>query len=59
MEDLEDAILIRQESEAEECTTCPYRGNECRNQCMEIKNVYNSYLIKIYDIEQKGKIWVN
>lgn len=46
MEDWEDAILIQQESEAEECTTCPYRDNECRNQCMEIKNVYNPYLGK-------------
>lgn len=43
MEDWEDAILIRQESEAEECATCPYRGDKCRNQCMEIKSVYNPY----------------
>lgn len=38
MEDWEDAILIRQESEADECATCPHKGEKCRNQCMEIKD---------------------
>ena len=48
MEDWEDGILIRQESEADECVTCPYRKDECRNQCMKIKSVYNPYLINIW-----------
>lgn len=44
MEDWEDAILERQESEADECKTCPYKGDKCRNQCMETKNIYNPNL---------------
>lgn len=44
-EDWEDAILIQQESETDICTTCPHKDERCRNQCMEIKNVYNPYLI--------------
>lgn len=47
MESWEDAILIRQVSEADECVTCPNKGIKCRNQCMEIKNVYNPYLTEV------------
>lgn len=49
MEDWEDAILIRQESEADKCATCPHKGEKCRNQCMEIKNIYNPYLISSHN----------
>ena len=49
MEDWKDAILIRQELEADECATCPHKGEKCRNQCMRIKNVYNPYLILSHD----------
>lgn len=37
MESWEEAILIQQESEKDECTTCQYKGKKCKNQCMEIK----------------------
>ena len=37
MIDYEDLILERQESEADECATCPHKVMECNNQCMEIE----------------------
>ena len=42
-EDHEDLILARQESEADDCTTCEYR-TRCRNQCMETEEHYNPNL---------------
>jgi hypothetical protein len=33
--DWEELILARQESEADDCTNCPYKGEKCRNQCTE------------------------
>ena len=44
MYDWEDAILIRQESEVDECTICPHKCEKCKNQCMEITEVYNPFL---------------
>ena len=41
--DYEEMILARQESEADDCTDCEYKGN-CHNQCMEIHCVYNPNL---------------
>lgn len=38
----EDRILNRQDSEADECAECAYKQN-CKNQCMEIGEVYNPY----------------
>lgn len=46
MESWEDAILIRQESETDECAACPHNGEKCRNQCMGIENVYNPYIAR-------------
>ena len=43
MESWEDVILERQESEAEDCSDCEYKG-KCRNQCMEIQKIYNPNL---------------
>lgn len=37
MRDYEDAILDAQESEADDCSICPYKGDKCRNQCEEVK----------------------
>lgn len=37
MRDYEDAILDAQESEADDCASCPYKGDECNNQCMEVR----------------------
>ena len=41
--DYEEMILARQESEADDCTDCEYKGN-CHNQCMEINYIYNPNL---------------
>lgn len=35
MSDYENAILSRQESEADDCANCPHK-TACNNQCMEI-----------------------
>ena len=44
MHDYEDIILDSQESEEENCTHCPYKGEKCKSQCLEIKEVYNPFL---------------
>ena len=44
MTDYEEKILTRQESEEEYCLDCEYKTN-CRNQCMEITNIYNANLL--------------
>lgn len=41
MTDYEELILAMQESEADDCKTCSYKGRNCHNQCMEIENHYN------------------
>lgn len=43
MRSWEDAILERQESDAEDCSKCDYKW-ECKNQCMEIQKIYNPNL---------------
>lgn len=42
--DREEMILQYQESEIDDCHNCPYKEN-CKNQCMEIKAIYNPNLI--------------
>lgn len=37
--DYEYLILEMQESEDDECMTCPYKGDKYKNQCMEIETV--------------------
>lgn len=45
MTDIEEMILIMQDSECEECATCPFKDEKtCRNQCMEVIEVPNRYL---------------
>ena len=41
--DYEDAILDRQEFDADECANCVYKYS-CRNQCEEIEEHYNPNL---------------
>ena len=41
MKDYEDLILESQESESDECSTCPYRGTACNNQCLRVEYHYN------------------
>lgn len=40
----EDAILEAQDSQSDECHDCEYKGSACRNQCMELKTIYNPNL---------------
>lgn len=47
MIDYEEMIYEKQESEDEECSTCPYKGKECRSQCMKDQLVYNP-MLKMY-----------
>lgn len=44
MFDMEEMILERQESLADECHNCPYKGDKCHSQCMEIEEHYNPNL---------------
>ena len=37
----EYAILETQDSQSDECHDCEYKGSVCRNQCMELKPIYN------------------
>ena len=51
MIDYEWLILERQESEAEDCATCPYNpkrnnGKLCNNECMEITELDCPWLPK-------------
>ena len=40
MSDYEGMILAWQESEADECFGCFYKGTNCNNQCMRIEEKY-------------------
>lgn len=42
--DYENLILASQDSEDDDCRTCPYRGTACRSQCMAIEEHYNPNL---------------
>lgn len=42
---MEEKILMMQESMEDDCKGCPHWEN-CNNQCMEIKEIYNPYLPK-------------
>lgn len=41
----EEVIFERQENIEDDCKSCPYKGSECRNQCMEVKEIYNPNLM--------------
>ena len=46
--DYEYAILARQEGESDMCASCKFAGvNTCKNQCMEVEEVYNPILLKL------------
>lgn len=40
----EDAIFDNQDSDAEWCHDCQYKGNSCRNQCMQVHAIHNPNL---------------
>lgn len=43
MFDIEEMILERQESIADDCHSCPYK-EKCNNQCMGVEEHYNPNL---------------
>ena len=50
MKDYEDLILESQESESDECTTCPYRETACNNQCLRVDYHYNPLIPKSSEV---------
>lgn len=44
--DYEYLILANVDAEntVDECANCPYKGELCNSQCMEVTEVYNPYL---------------
>lgn len=43
------------ESTIDECTNCPYKGETCNNQCMEVEEVYNPVLQQIIEDAEKRR----
>lgn len=41
---VEDAILVSQDSDAEWCHDCQYKGYSCRNQCVQVHAIHNPNL---------------
>lgn len=33
-----------EDNTTDECTSCPYKGKSCYNQCMEVTEIYNPYI---------------
>lgn len=33
-----------EENTADECVDCPYKGELCNSQCMEVTEIYNPYI---------------
>ena len=56
--DYEYAILARQEGGSDMCASCEYKGiDTCKNQCMEVEEVYNPNLLKLIQSSYRnGKI---
>ena len=52
--DYEYLILnnVDEDNTADECATCPYKGELCNSQCMDIIEIYNPYIN-----EQEAKQW--
>ena len=46
MIDYEYLILNNSDADntTDECVNCPYKGQECKNQCMQVEAVYNPIL---------------
>ena len=44
--DYEYLILAdcEEDNTADECATCPYKGESCNSQCMDIIEIYNPYI---------------
>ena len=36
-----------EDNTTDECTNCPYKGDLCNSQCVEITEVFNPYLSHI------------
>ena len=46
MIDYEYLILNNSDTDntTDECKSCPYKGRECNNQCLQVEAVYNPYI---------------
>lgn len=33
-----------EDNATDECTNCQYKGNLCNSQCVEVTEIYNSYI---------------
>ena len=44
----EDMILNNSDADntSDECANCSYKGELCNSQCMEVIEIYNSYINK-------------
>lgn len=40
----EDEIFNNQNSDADWCHDCMYKGTDCHNQCMQVHSIYNPNL---------------
>lgn len=61
--DYEEAILAKQESEADDCTNCPYKHN-CDNQCLQSNLLKEEELrqletIRVTDKREQFELWWN
>ena len=41
-----------EDNTTDECKTCPYKGQQCNNQCMQVEAVYNPYINKEQEVKQ-------
>lgn len=55
--DYEDMILARQEDyDSDDCSSCPYKGAACNNQCMmETVAIFSIEEGRYHAIYKKGK----
>lgn len=33
-----------EDNTTDECANCPYKGEACKSQCMEVREIYNPYI---------------
>ena len=45
-----------EDNTADECATCPYKGELCDNQCMKVREVDHPYIIANMS-KQEAKQW--
>ena len=52
--DYEYLILNNSDADntTDECKSCPYKGQQCNNQCMQVEAVYNPYINKEQEVKR-------